>query len=602
MVRFAHSVVVSATYAFKSAEGNVGEQLASQLVISSCAHLGSSPVTLAEVKIIYEGVLRSVILKNKNPMSESTTTTDLTQYMSIQLRGSSSVEPTQTIDSQATAEKPALVGEADLTFLSGQTKIFTFSCLLREAGDVRAKSVILSVVNDLFEVDYVVPLEGKSQSGGWWVRSVEGVQKQKFGKNLASFAKVLPKPPKMHLSLLMTESQYYVGERIIGTVEVLNKEDEETEGSIDIRILGDFNETPELTWSNRSDQARTEEGETGRVGMSEAVDILPGHRIGKLDPSATAKETFSFLAMPRPVEYVLEVKVHYYQSSDPDTPVSKTLTRALTAIAPWEASYDFSPQVHPGRWPNYFQMHKEVVSASPDTSTETAQGLLQKWCLMANLGRLADDNLVVENATLRILATNGGIVCSIVEAPDKASFSSFTFAAGSQQIRFVLEVQKLTLEDRRSAALDLALDIEWSRSKPDSEVVFTRLDIPRLLVAGGEPRILASVQYSSTVPGLIHLDYTIENPSMHLLTFSLVMDTSDDFAFHGPKISSPQLVPLSRHVVHFNLFPTVRGKWVQPQLRVVDRYFNNSLKISATEGLKMDKKGISVWVKAEDNV
>jgi hypothetical protein len=34
-------------------------------------------------------------------------------------------------------------------------------------------------------------------------------------------------------------------------------------------------------------------------------------------------------------------------------------------------------------------------------------------------------------------------------------------------------------------------------------------------------------------------------------------------------------------------------------LKVMDRYFNKTLKVQATEGLRMDKKGISVWIPGE---
>ena len=107
------------------------------------------------------------------------------------------------------------------------------------------------------------------------------------------------------------------------------------------------------------------------------------------------------------------------------------------------------------------------------------------------------------------------------------------------------------------------------------------------------------VNHSTAVRGLIHLDYTLENPSLRLITLSMVMDSSDDFAFYGPKVGSLQLVPISRHSVGFNLFPTGRGKWIQPQLKVVDRYFNRSLRVTATEGMRTDKKGILVWVPAD---
>ena len=117
-------------------------------------------------------------------------------------------------------------------------------------------------------------------------------------------------------------------------------------------------------------------------------------------------------------------------------------------------------------------------------------------------------------------------------------------------------------------------------------------------VSMGEPRVLASAIGDDTLPGMIYLDYTIENPSMHFLTFSFTMEASEQFAFSGPKTTVIQLVPLSRHTVRYNLLSFKQGLWIQPQLVVVDTYFKKTLRVLSTEGMRSDKKGILVWVDA----
>jgi len=102
------------------------------------------------------------------------------------------------------------------------------------------------------------------------------------------------------------------------------------------------------------------------------------------------------------------------------------------------------------------------------------------------------------------------------------------------------------------------------------------------------------------VTGLIHMDYTLENPTMHFLTFELSMEASEEFGFSGPKLRTLQLLPMSRQTARYNLLPLVTGVWMTPQLRVVDRYFNKTLKVQATDGVWNDKKGVSVWVMGED--
>ena len=107
---------------------------------------------------------------------------------------------------------------------------------------------------------------------------------------------------------------------------------------------------------------------------------------------------------------------------------------------------------------------------------------------------------------------------------------------------------------------------------------------------------------------------------MHLLTFDLSMEASEEFGFSGPKTRSLNLLPVSRQVVKFGLFPLAKssvegeggereaegkgGRWIAPYLRVEDRYFKQVLKVEAAEakeeegGLKMraEKRGVGIWV------
>jgi hypothetical protein len=92
------------------------------------------------------------------------------------------------------------------------------------------------------------------------------------------------------------------------------------------------------------------------------------------------------------------------------------------------------------------------------------------------------------------------------------------------------------------------------------------------------------------------MDYTLENPTMHFLTFELNMEASEEFGFSGAKTSVLHILPMSRQMVRFNLYPLVRGVWISPTLKVTDRYFNKNLKVQATEGLLMGKKGVIVWI------
>ncbi|KAH0563136.1 hypothetical protein GP486_002291 [Trichoglossum hirsutum] len=600
-----HRGPVSSSYAFKSAESHVGDLLASQLVVASSAQTGSVPVILSEIKISYDGSLKTVFLRHK-AISESVGATEepLTLVEVALHEASPSSDPLWPSGSQRTSKKVYLVGEADLSFRPGQVKIFRITAVMREAGDSRVVSATFSVAADLFDVDYVLAFDENDGTGAWWAETQGVLKKKRLGRERTGVVKVLPKPPKMQLRILDMKRQIYTNERVVINVEVLNEEDGETEASLEVRILGDFETAPTLSWTQDSEApTQGKEPEGSEESLNElSVISLPGHVIGKLVPSAKTIETFSFHTTSIAVDYILEVKVLYHLLSDRDTPISKTLTVNLPVVGPFEANYDFSPRVHPDRWPSYFSMEDTIESGRDDDKGSTAtSGIAQKWCLTARMASFAVENLLIEKVDLPVLSINGGVDCSIAHE-DLDNTGSLEIAPNEiEEMRFLLDIKKFSLEDRRSATLDLALNIHWRRKDEGAELNRSTLAVPRLLVPSSEPRVLASVRYSTVTPSLIHLDFTIENPTMHLLTFNITMEASDQFAFSGPKLNALQILPISRHTIHYNLLPSVRGAWIQPQLKVVDRYFNKTLRVSATEGMRMDKTGILIWVDAAEH-
>jgi trafficking protein particle complex subunit 11 len=147
-------------------------------------------------------------------------------------------------------------------------------------------------------------------------------------------------------------------------------------------------------------------------------------------------------------------------------------------------------------------------------------------------------------------------------------------------------------------------------SAPDTVLNVTTLPLPRFYVTVSEPRVLATVSYSTSSPPsaslatpssqLLFLDITIENPSSHFLTFGLTMEPSDEFAFSGAKTTTMNVLPIARRSITYRLLPLVKGTWIRPTLVVRDKYFQKVLKIIPTEGIKSDKDGILLWVPPED--
>ncbi|KAH0545011.1 hypothetical protein FGG08_000937 [Glutinoglossum americanum] len=600
---YTHHLPVSANYAFKNAESHVGDLLASQLVVTSSAQAGSLPVVLSEIRLSYDGGLKTVFLRHRTPSASASTAGKSLKLVEVTLRDAiPSNDSPLTAGSQHSPGKTYLVGYTDLTFHPGQAKIFSFAAMLREAGDARVVSTTFSMAANLFDVDYVLAFNENDSTGVWWTENQGVLRKKRLGRERTGVVKILPKPPKMQIRVLDMKKQIYTNERVVVNVEVVNEEDGETEASLEVRILGDFEMAPTLSWTQQSEAPpREKELEDSEARLDElSVISLPGHVIGKLVPSAKTVETFSFHTTSVTADYILELRVLYHLLSDLDTPISKTLTINLPVVGPFEANYDFSPRVHPDRWPTYFRIGDVLEPENGDgKGPTTASGIAQKWCLTARMASFAVESLIIERVDLPVLGVNGGVTCSIAhEDLDKARALEIS-PSEIEEARFLLDIKKFSLEDRRSATLDLALSIHWRRKEEGAELNTSTLAVPRLLVPSSEPRVLASTRYSSAIPSLIHLDFTIENPTMHLLTFNITMEANDEFAFSGPKLSSLQILPISRHTIHFNLLPSVRGAWIQPQLKVVDRYFNKTLRVSATEGMRTDKTGILVWVDAD---
>lgn len=443
----------------------------------------------------------------------------------------------------------------------------------------------------MFDVDYLVNFAEIHPKVGWWTQGKKGSKQTNLGRERPSTVNILPKPPKVLLNLLDEDKVFYTNERIKLPVQLVNEEDEEADISLDIRILGHAVEKPIVQWSDADDDAPI------TATSKDSLGTLLAHPIGRLPVGSTTSDSLVILPISEPAEYVIEVKATYHLISDLETQITKSISIVLQIVGPFEANYDFSPRVHPDTWPSYFQVEEDLMAEDTKTTEAEASGIAQKWCLTSRIVSFADENLIIQDLELFTLAVNGGSQCTI-RKNESLSQELEIKPKDAEEASFDVDVQKDSLDDRRSVTLDLSLNVSWRRDSPTAAVNVTPLAVPRLLVAGGEPRVLASTTYSTIVPNLIHLDYTFENPTMHLLTFNLSMEPNEDFALSGSKFRSLQLVPLTRETVRFNLYPTVTGVWIQPNLKVVDRYFNKTLRISATEGMRADKKGILVWVNA----
>lgn len=591
-------MLVTVTFAFGVAEGHVGEALPSQLIISSRAHEKSVPITLSEVRLVTGGSpLNITIAHDGSTQSTAAASNGLDQLYHVLLHEAPPIDD-ESSPSRFTASKTkrSMTGSSDLSFIPGIAKAFTLNYVPREAGDNTALSATLCIKEELFNMDVMVPFHDGSASEVLWLERQAVIVKKKLPSKLGIMVKILPKPPKMYIGLPNLRSAYYTDEHVAISVHIVNEEDDEANVTLDVRLLGQSAPIPELTWASHLESADGDQAKSQGKVLDSQSSHLPTYNLGLLPTSASRTETILFRAEPDAAAFVLEVKTLYHLSSDPETPVSKTFTTDIAFVGPFEANYAFWPCVHPEPWQSYFHVSDEQDNAK---DVKHAQGLIQSWSLTARIASFAAEPLIIEEVSLPIIEAKNGATCSVSRLTHQTTTNATIAPNDVQEHKFQLTAQKHSLDDQRLSPIDLQLQIRWRRDHPSAPSTTSQLAVPPLLVPFGEPRVLAAAHPSPTTPGLIHLDYTLENPSAHLLTFTLTMDASEAFAFAGPKFLSLQLLPLSRRTLRYHLLPERRGVWIQPLLRVWDVYFQQALKVGATEGVGVDRKGILVWVGGE---
>ncbi|KAL4785094.1 Gryzun, putative trafficking through golgi-domain-containing protein [Aspergillus varians] len=593
---------VIATFVFQKAEGNVGEPLQGQLVLRSCARSSSAPIRFAELKLGFEGCLRPIRLQSdQNANTDSSTPYTIS---SPSLRDPSAASDSSVLQSP-TSGLTALTGIADLTLGPSQTKVYNLTSIPREAGESRVASVALLVAEEKFELTCAIT-DLAQQEAFWWQQTKKGPARRRVGKGRdINRCKILPKPPKIRITVPNIKDTYYTNERIVLNLRIDNEEDEPADVVAEARLFGSPDSSAKISWLDEEDSLDASPKSGSNTPVEEASHFvkLP---IGIIQSSSQRELPVALSNTEDSFEYELEVSAVYNLVSDIKTPIIAAVRLTISIIRPFEANYEFLPRLNPLPWPDFFSVNDDLTGSQ---QAPKPGGLQQSWCLDTKVVSFAREPLIIEKMSVVMRSLNGGatsqIGSEVVVGPEVSEICPEEL----RQSNFILDIQKIVLGDRRPTSLNLALEIHWRRSESNasgssapanSSLTVTTLEIPRFVIPAGEPRVLASAIPSHKISGLIHVEYTLENPSLHFLTFNLTMEASEHFAFSGPKTMVVQLAPVSRHTIRYSLLASKKGLWIQPQLLVVDTYFNKSLRVLPTGEMRSDKKGILIWVDAED--
>ncbi|KAI0152655.1 Gryzun, putative trafficking through golgi-domain-containing protein [Xylariaceae sp. FL1272] len=586
---------LSADFTFKNKEGKAGETCLVQLELKSDAIPGAAPMPLQSVDVYFEGGIRALHLKHDENSTAQTTVTGLIHVplkeVDIEIDDSSS---TASDSDQPQTVSTILEGAHNLTISPGQTRVFEMDVPLREAGAARAVLVRVTIDAATFVLEYTMQLDKFIPHSRWHRTSSSARQ---FFRSEPRNIHILPRPPKVQIEAQTLLEQYYANEAIQLDLDIVNEEDSEAIAKLEVVTSGSAR--PKHT-----------------VQVADGDPTSGPITIESIKASESTKAVVTVEPVDAPAELDVTVKVSYHLVTDPSTPIIQEASFHLHVVSPFEYSYELQPRLH-SEWPSLFNTENIQDSSHEDGAPSRPRGLAQKWALVTRYASFAHEDVSVLDLDIHVLATQNSASCTAVKTnalpPEGQTLGPKTM----QEAVFHLIAQKLTLDDRSPASADLAFIIKWRRASATSDTVnITTLPLPRHFITTAEPRVLASISYSSSPPPspapnmtpssqppqLIFLDLTIENPSSHFLTFGITMDPSDEFAFSGAKMTTLNVLPLARRSLTYRIVPMVDGKWIRPTITVRDKYFQKVLNIIPTEGVKGDKEGVLLWVPPNEDV
>ncbi|KAJ4419552.1 hypothetical protein N0V85_000962 [Neurospora sp. IMI 360204] len=645
-----------ATFVFRDEEGKAGQTTRAQLCLRSNAHAESAPIPFSRIEVRFNGSINTLVLKHQVEQDSKRQKHGNIVLCPVSLEDvtSSEKEPT-TEDSTEDERGTELQGTTDLTLSPGQTLVFVLDIPLREQGEVTALSLIASLETESFDLHQSLKLRDMPNTTYIWYPTPSS--RKRITRSVSPLSlRILPRPPKMEINGEIKE-QYYTNEAITLDFDIYNAEDVEAPSKFDALLFCDEDEAsltaPAFTVEIVSGESKEESKRSSTSSSSGRESKVSSYLLGDIQPSGTATVRLQFPPIERPSRYELNLRVVYRLPTNPGTTIIQTAVYQLNVLNPFESNYELLPRVHPDQWPSFFDAEGiqplSLPSQEDNDAVVSYKGLTQSWSLLTRYASFASEDLKVVDVDIKVLRqpsqkpnTPPPMTCLITRhgesLPEKGQLMEpHTIETTS----FDIVAQKISLDDRGPAPLDLAMVIRWKRVSSSSEteeddsedtINTTTLPVPRFSLFGIEPRVLAHVNYLDTPDShtpLILLRVIIENASNHFLTFGVSMDTSEEFAFSGPKLSAVSVLPVSRREVEYRILPTglgpaaggteesrgegigesdkekrgEKGYWIKPGLTVRDKYFQKVLRvIPASEGVKVDAKegGFLVWVPTGD--
>jgi hypothetical protein len=549
---------LTASLTFHDHESSVGETQYCQLRLCYTTTKASTPLKISRLDLQLGGA-KTVMIHHDTDVSNGEGS-----------RALSTLPPTQNLDDGNMETR------ADLTMPQLFARTFDFAIMLREADFWQATELTVVCEGPKFTLTHRIPGESILSHGRWYVEHNGRIESVFLPHENTKGITVFPKPPKMDIQLQNVRDVYYTDERVLLEIGLMNGESEPIRGVITPRIVFGEDQQPLV------------------VSWADVEDAEAARTVTELASAATNHMQLAIEAPPVAGTYTLSLELRYEMISDPGTPLAKLVTLELHFAPAFDAKFIFVPRLHTAPWPSYFDASMRGTENEPE-------GVQQLWKLGAHLQSLADREVHIHKLELQMLDVQGESSCTI---PKPVVEEVQTLKPGEKGVAaFEVVTQKYSLDDRRPSFLVFSILATWSYGEDVKQTTST-ITVPHLTIPASEPRVLCTVNDDASTGSYV-LQYHLENPSTHFLTFALTMDASESFAFSGPKHRTLSMAPLSRHDVEYHLLPYSNpesheneGIWITPSLQVVDSYYQKNLRVlPGGDGVRLDSgRDISVWV------
>jgi trafficking protein particle complex subunit 11 len=160
-------------------------------------------------------------------------------------------------------------------------------------------------------------------------------------------------------------------------------------------------------------------------------------------------------------------------------------------------------------------------------------------------------------------------------------------------------------QHERTMSVTGNLRVSWRHKDGDAQSITSTIPVSPFVLPPHEPRVISTATSISlptepptTKTPLSLIVLTLENPSVHPLTFDITTPSVDSLAFSGPKQLAVTVLPYSRTDVSYRVLPLIKvgsGAWLEMGVKVMDRYFQRVVDVLPGEGVSAAEGGVVRW-------